>query len=341
MKINRYLRWLSAETPTIYWHDSANLSELETALINGATGATTNPYLINSTLQSQPDFWRKTGISTENIEPGDERAEYLIRMVSWHIARRVANFRNQGFGHGYCCAQINPNWPGNFEVMRVMADRFAHIAENIVIKIPATKAGLHVIEYCAARGYNIAATVSFTVPQVLAVAEAFQRGTERCRGNGKEPGIGIAVLMAGRLDDYLRDVMQENGGPATEDDIIWAGTAAIKRAYNIFMERGYESILMVAGCRGAYHIKEIAGARMICSIAPKIAALLQKEAEPFRENIGQPVAAGIMKRLQTLREFRRAYEPDGMLPEEFITYGATNRTLTQFCDNGWNQLRSW
>jgi transaldolase len=224
--------------------------------------------------------------------------------------------------------------------MAEMAGRYAGLAENIVIKIPATKAGLSVLEDCAAKGYNVAATVSFTVPQVLAVGEAFQRGSARCQANGQKTGLGIAVVMVGRLDDYLRDIMHESGGPATEEDIVWAGTAVIKRAYGLFQERRYESILMPAGCRGAYHITEIAGARMICSVAPKIACLLNGVEEPFTERIDQPVDPAILRRLMTMPEFVKAYEPNGMKPEDFITFGSTNRTLNQFCDNGWNPLQT-
>lgn len=340
MTENKYLRWLSGETASLYWHDSAVIAELNEAIGNGAVGVTTNPFLANATLRAQPDFWRAQGVATKGLPEGDARAEYLIGQVAGFIARKVAPFRSAGYGHGYCCAQLNPNRPGHFAVMSEMAERYARIADNIVIKIPATRAGLAVLEDCVAKGWNVAATVSFTVPQVLAVGEAFQRGAARCRAAGQEPGLGIAVVMVGRLDDYLRDVMHESGGPATEEDIIWAGTAAIKRAYGIFQERGYESILMPAGCRGAYHITEIAGARMICSVAPKIAGLLKEVKEPFTERIGQPVDPAILKRLMTLPEFVKAYEPDGMMPDQFITFGSTNRTLNQFCDSGWNPLQT-
>ena len=35
MIANSYLRWLSASTPSIYWHDSAMISELDEAIANG------------------------------------------------------------------------------------------------------------------------------------------------------------------------------------------------------------------------------------------------------------------------------------------------------------------
>jgi len=42
-----------------------------------------------------------------------------------------------------------------------------------------------------------------------------------------------------------------------------------------------------------------------------------------------------------MREFVRAYEPDGMKPEEFISYGATQRTLAQFYDAGWKSMETF
>ena len=46
--------------------------------------------------------------------------------------------------------------------------------------------------------------------------------------------------------------------------------------------------------------------------------------------IAEPVAPRIMKTLLSIPEFVRAYEPDGMTPEEFDTFGATVRTLRGF-----------
>ena len=40
-------------------------------------------------------------------------------------------------------------------------------------------------------------------------------------------------------------------------------------------------------------------------------------------------------------EFVRAYEPDGMAPSEFIGFGATQRTLSQFVDTGWKLLENF
>ena len=57
---------------------------------------------------------------------------------------------------------------------------------------------------------------------------------------------------------------------------------------------------------------------------------INQKKERWLPRIAEPVAPRIMKTLLSIPEFVRAYEPDGMTPEEFDTYGATVRTLRGF-----------
>lgn len=334
---NEYLQWLTGHTPSLYWHDSADMKAVEEAIADGASGVTTNPFLVQSTLKQDPDFWREYMEGIQELPPGQAKAEAKTIRVACRIAQRMER-EHKGFGTGYCCAQTDPSRPGDVDSMIRQAKRYAASAPNLVIKLPATQAGLQAYEECAALGMNVCSTVSFTVAQTLAAAKAYERGAARARENGITPGLGIAVLMVGRLDDYLRDVAADSGLKLSEEVITKAGLAAIKRAYQIFNERGYSCILMPAGCRGAAHITELAGARMIFSIAPKIEQLLKEERPPYQERIQDPVDQEAVRRLYELAEFRKAYEPDGLEVRDFITYGAANRTLNQFCECGWNLL---
>ena len=337
MTENRYLRWLSSQTQSVYWHDSAIRTEQLEGFSNGAVGMTTNPFLVNQTLSKDTEFWRDRLAQLPKGLTGDAKVEALVRTVTMFYAEQALPFYDKAKGKGFVCAQTNPNRTGNAKYMVEQALRLGSWAKNLVVKLPATRAGIEAYEECVAQGLNVAATVSFTVPQVLAVAEARERGKKRALANGIEPGLGIAVMMVGRLDDYLRDVAQDSFPNVGESDIIQAGTACMKRAYQIFNERGYDTFLMPAGCRGANHIVDLAGAKMIMSIAPKIAKLLQP-VETFEERIDVPVDPAIIDRLMTMPEFRKAYEPDGMKPEEFITFGSANRTTDQFINDGWNPL---
>ncbi len=332
-----YLQWLAEKTDSIWWHDSANMVEQEKAFAMGAAGMTTNPFLVNQTLRTYPEDWEH--VSSDGAS-GDEKALALIKGVTGTYAERFQPLFSQKIaGKGYVCAQTNPSKCGDYAYMVAQAKTLASWAPNIVVKLPATNAGIRAYEECVAQGINVAATVSFTVPQVVAVGEAAQRGKARAAEKGIKAPLTIAVLMVGRLDDYLRDVAQDQEKAITESDIRQAGTACIKRAYQIFNERGYDTCLMPAGCRGAYHISSLAGAKMLMSISPSIqAALLDLKEEEFVERIDEPIAPDVLERLLTLDEFKRAYEVDGMRLEEFITFGSSNRTIDQFINSGWNPL---
>ena len=336
---NRYLQWLTSETPSVYWHDSAVVSELDAAMANGACGLTTNPFLIASTLKAHPEFWNAELPGVDAAITGDARAQAWTGQTAAWLSAKVRPLRSEERYRGYCCAQTNPARPGDRDATIAAAKAYGAYGNNIVVKVPATRAGIEAMEDCIALGLNAAATVSFTVAQALAAGEAVRRGSERARQNGIEPGLGIAVVMVGRLDDYLRDVMQDTRAKVTEADIVWAGTAVIKRAYRIFRERQYDCMLMPAAARGSYHITRLAGARMIMSISPGIAAGLAGETD-LAPHIDEAVDPGILTRLMGMPEFVKAYEPHGLMPDEFITFGPSNRTLDQFVQCGWNMLKT-
>ncbi len=341
MSEHPYFKWLSSQTPTIYWHDSAVRSEQLDAFANGAAGMTTNPFLINGTLNSDRQFWEEELQKLPKDLSGDEKVCALMKLVTGFYANELRPIYDQGIsGKGYVCAQTNPNKTGDTEYMINQAKLYSTWAPNIVIKFPATNAGLTAYEECAALGMNVAATVSFTVPQVLAAGEAAKKGKERAKAAGIKPGLSIAVLMVGRLDDYLRDVAQDSYPNVKESDIVQSGIACIKKAYGIFNEEGYDTYLMPAGSRGANHVLELAGAKMIFSTAPKIVKMVPLDA-PQEERIDVPVDKDVLDRLLTMKEFQKAYDEDGMTREEFITFGSTNRTTDQFINDGWNPLASY
>jgi len=133
------------------------------------------------------------------------------------------------------------------------------------------------------------------------------------------------------------------GGDAdvSESDIRQAGLAVSKRSYSIYKQNDYEATLIVAALRGTYHMTELAGAEIIMSIAPPYQEMLLSEALPFEERIDYPVSDDVIKRLSTLPEFVRAYEPEGMEPKDFITYGVVQKTLAQFYEGGWKLLENF
>lgn len=338
-----YLDWVAGSTRTGWWHDSAEAAELELGLKRGAIGVTTNPFLSNLALLKDRQLWAVDidQALAQNLPP-ERKAEALMRIaVTKTAARLVPLFERSQGRSGLVCAQVNPMRAGDRECMLPMARRFHDWAPNIAVKLPATAAGLDVLEECVAEGITVTATVSFTVPQAIAIAERHLAGAVRARDKGIEPGKCFATIMIGRLDDFLREVAHDTGAAVDESDIRQAGLAATKRAYAIYRDCGYKAVLLIAALRGDSHLTELAGADLLMSIAPAWQDVFVTRDLPREERIDRPIPPDVLDRLRGMTEFVRAYEPDGMTPAEFMGFGATQRTLGQFVDAGWRLMENF
>jgi len=338
-----YLDWVLENTSTKWWHDSAASAELDLGLERRAIGVTTNPFLSNIALRTDRERWADEidAVLARNLPP-EQKAEALMHIpVTKAAAKMLPEFERTHGQSGFVCAQVNPLRAGDRECMYPMAKRFHTWAPNIAVKLPATAAGLDVLEDCTAEGITTTATVSFTVPQVLSIAERHRAGSARARANGIEPGKCFSVIMIGRLDDFLREVAHDNQAAVSESDIRQAGLAVTKRAYSMYKERGYDAVLLVAALRGPHHLTEIAGADLLMSIHHSSQDLFVTGDHPREERIDAPIPADVIERLMAMPEFVRAYEPDGMAPNDFIGFGATQRTLCQFAEVGWKLMESY
>lgn len=335
--VKNYLQWL-ASTDTIWWHDSADPRAADAAMRNGAVGMTTNPFLMASTLTDPGAGWAEV-LGDYRALSGDEKVLALEMRVGAQHAATFRQFWGVGKrGAGGVCVQVNPSKPGDAALMIQQVKKIGPLAPNICVKTPATHAGLIAFEEGVALGYNMVSTLSFTVAQCVAAAEAYERGAARARERGITPGFSAAVMMVGRLDDYIRDVAADGGYDIPESSIVQSGIACMKKAYGIFKARGYSTMLMSAAARGIYHITELAGAEIIMSVAPSIERKVLTANPRQVERAGIPIAPAVIDQLLTLREFEKAYDEKGMGESDFITYGPTNRTATQFTEKGWNIL---
>ena len=336
-----YLEWINQCTPTRWWHDSGNPDEIELAIRRGATGVTTNPVLTFRSFQSQPEFWNPKVVALgDDFEP-EARAEALLKLVATYAAEKVRPVYERTNGaDGYALGQLNPTRAGDAEGMLAQARRVHSWAENIAVKLPATAAGIEVIEHLAEEGIPICATINVSVSQAIAVAEAYARGKQKALAAGVKPPLCIVVQQVGRLDDYLRDVAQDMKLGLDESVITMAGLAVAKRTYQIFEQCGYDAVIMPAGLRGAYHLTEMAGGKLLYTINTRVQDMILAADPPQEERISNPVPQDILDQLRKIPEFVRAYEPDGMKPSEFITYGVTQKLLSQFNETGWAPLES-
>jgi transaldolase len=324
-------------SPTDYWNDSCAVDELTYAIERGATGATSNPSIVLEVMKKERAHWVPRVRELAAAHPVWTEIELTWAIVEEMAVRGAAIlapvFEREGGRKGRLSLQTNPaNYP-DADRMVEQAVRFAGLAPNIQVKFPATAAGISAIEEATFRGVNINATVSFSVPQAVAAAEAVERGLARRDAAGRDVAsmAPVITLMVGRLDDWMKVLVERDDIALDPDGPNWAGIAVFKRAYRIFRERGYRARLLAAAYRHRLHWTELVGGDVILTLPYAWQVRFNASGITPLPRIDEPVDEAILADLLSrIPDFRRAYEPDGMLPSEFASYGASVRTLRGF-----------
>lgn len=325
------------ETPTDYWNDSCAVSELEYAVARGATGATSNPTIVHEVLRKERAHWIPRIEQLAREQPSWTESDLTWQVIEEMAVRGAAVlkpvFDREGGRKGRLSLQTNPaNYP-HPERMLEQGLRFASLAPNVQVKFPATSAGIAAIERATAAGVSINATVCFTVAQALAVAEAVERGFARREAAGQETATmsPVCTIMIGRLDDWMRVLVERDDVPVHPDALNWAGVAVFKRALGLYRERGYRTRLLAAAYRHRLHWTELVGGDVVLTMPHAWQVRFNRSGIEPVPRIDVPVDPDLVGELQArVPDFRRAYERDGLTSAEFDTYGATVRTLRGF-----------
>jgi transaldolase len=331
------LHEMTQTTPTCLWNDSASIQELTYSIEHGAVGATCNPVIVLGVLKKEMPLWKdriRQLILERPTATEEEVGWQLVREISAKSANLLLPiYEAQGGRNGRLSIQTDPRFFRNPVAIVRQAVDFDAIAPNMIVKIPATSAGITAIEDATYRGISINATVSFTLPQCIAVAEAVERGLKRREREGKDISkMGpVCTIMVGRLDDWLKVTAEKENITIDPGYLEWAGVAVFKKAYRIFRERGYRVRLLSAAFRNHMHWSEFIGGDVVVSPPYSWQVRFNASDIEVRSRINDPVDAKIVAELtRKFSEFRRASEETGMKVEEFDSFGATRRTLRQF-----------
>jgi transaldolase len=332
------LHEISQTTPTVLWNDSCSIAELTGSISHGALGATCNPVIVSNVLSQEWELWKDripVIISENPTATEDDVAWKLIEEMSVKAAALLMPvFEREKGINGRLSIQTDPRLYRDPDRIVSQALRFSRLAPNIIVKIPVTNAGIKAIEEATYLGISINATVSFTLPQAIAVAEAVERGLTRREKEGKDISTmgPVCTIMVGRLDDHLKAVAEKENIISDPEVLDWAGVAVMKKAYRIYNERGYRLRLLSAAFRNHRHWSEFIGGNIVISPPWHWQKRFNESDVPIENRMDRPVDPAIISELEKkFQDFRRAYDENGMQPTEFDHYGATIATLRQFC----------
>jgi transaldolase len=197
---------------------------------DAVVGVTSNPTLFAKALSGGDAYDAQIAASG-----GDARSVFLelaMRDVTTacDLLRPVWE-RTEG-RDGYVSIEVDPNLADDTEATIAQATHLhqAIARPNLMVKIPATDAGVPAIEEMTAHGYAINVTLIFSLTRHRQVAEAYLRGLERLVASGGEPSRfhSVASFFVSRVDTETDRRLAE----ASRDDLKGRlGIANAKLAY--------------------------------------------------------------------------------------------------------------
>ena len=322
-----------------WWNDSNDHAELQHAFDEGAVGATSNPVITFQSVKNHPDLWMPV-IDEMILENQQASEDEILWMLIDSVGKKAAKillpvYEKTNRQKGKLSLQVNPKYYRNADAMFEQGQYLSSLAPNIAIKCPALPAGIKAMEMLTAAGITVNATVSFTVPQAVQVAEAIERGLSQAEKNSIDTKdvTPYVTIMVGRIDDHLKRVRDSKNTNIDPEIINWASIAIFKNAYKIFKERNYRSKLLAAAFRCDLHWKEIVGGDIIISMPYEWWNKFNASGVDVRHRIDESVDGETISLLkENFEDFNKAYDEKGMSENEFESFGASVHTMQTFLE---------
>ena len=240
--------------------ESGALKELIAA--GDIRGVTSNPSIFEKAIATSDEYTA----DVRRLAQAGWKAPQIFDVLAIDDIRAAADafhplYQETDGGDGYVSIEVDPALANETETTIAEARRLWETINrpNLMVKIPATKAGLPAIETCIAEGININVTLIFSLERYAEVIDAYLRGLERRleQGGSLQYVASVASFFVSRVDvlvDEKLGAIAAEGGNQAERAKSLLGKAAIanaKLAYAQFEGAFYSERFEVLAGHGA------------------------------------------------------------------------------------------
>lgn len=333
-----YFHRLKAQTPTRFWINNVSRDEAQMAIDAGATGCTQNPAYVWKMLTHPTEASYAKAMLAEILREteDDNEAECILqRRLIGAVAKIFLPMWEKSHGRcGYVSIQGDPIHEEDAQVIIDEGRKNREMGPNVMIKIPATKAGLIAMEVLLEENTPINATEVMGVSQARSVMEVYDRVTGR---TGKYP-VSYISHIAGIYDEYLEAWVKENNIDILPDHLYQAGLIVARKVYYMMKENHTRMGFIGGGIRGLHHFTELVGGEDVClTINWKgCADILIEQNPPVISRIHNPVSPHVIDALlEKVAEFKSGYMENGLTVDEYEEFGPVELFRHMFL-SAWN-----
>ncbi|HEY0756672.1 MAG TPA: transaldolase [Ktedonobacteraceae bacterium] len=241
------------------WYDNIDRSQLTSGAFkrlldeDGIVGVTANPTIFEKSISSGHAYDQQI---SQLISEGKSTSEIYEALVIQDI-RTVADLLHPIYDRtngtdGYVSLEVSPELAHDTDGTLSEARRFWKMVDrpNLMIKIPATPAGIPAVEQALTDGINVNITLIFALDSYTAVAEAYLNALESRNSEGKDISrlASVASFFVSRVDTLVDKLLEDKikaSSDATEQAHLKSleGKAAIANARVVYQEfkRNFQS----------------------------------------------------------------------------------------------------
>ena len=217
---------------------SGNLQELIDT--RNVVGVTTNPSIFQAAISGRSEY----DADIARLAGEGRTVEQIVEVVTTDDVRDAADMFADLFTatrgvDGRVSIEVDPRLAHETEKTIAQAKHLDEVVgrENVMIKIPATEAGLPAITAVIAEGISVNVTLIFSVDRYRAVIDAYLAGLEKAAENGHDLSRihSVASFFVSRVDAEIDGRLAELGGEA-ETLRGSAGVANAQVAFGTYLE---------------------------------------------------------------------------------------------------------
>ena len=319
-------------TPTKFWINNVSRAEAKAGIEAGAMGCTQNPSYTWKMVShpTEGEFAMKLLRETLKESDDDNEVECILqrKLVKGISDAFMPLWEKTNGRFGYVSIQGDPIHEEDSKVIIDEARKNRDMNPNVMIKIPATKAGLEAMDVLIAENTPLNATEVMGMSQVLDLCEMYEKVTAK---TGTAP-VMYYSLITGIFDEWLAKDTESKRIDINPDVLRQAGMVIAKKVYQEVHDRGYRLGFIGGGVRQLYHFTEMVGADACITMnwrgtCDKLIELDQ----PVVSRFYNPVQPRVLEELlDKLPEFRRAYYVNGLTVDEYEEYGPVEYFRSMF-----------
>src|SRR5262245_21263333 len=206
---------------------------------DGIRGVTSNPTIFEKAIAGSTDYddaLRALLAKDSTTEVGKLYEPLAIEDIqaATDVLRSV--YDSTGGDDGYVSLEVSPHLANDTQATIGEAKRLRGLVNrpNLMIKVPATPAGIPAIEELIADGLNINITLMFSMRHYEAVAGAYLRGLERCANPAQV--ASVASFFVSRVDTMVDKALETLGSERAQSLLGKIAIANSKMVYNRFLQ---------------------------------------------------------------------------------------------------------